>query len=265
MKITGILSISNATGLNYPFNAVVKNLSEMCDDVIVGVDPNFGADEDLVHMANPDARIVRAPWDRTNRKGGSEIAIQMERLVEAAGSSGSDWVVVLQADELLHEDTFADLRLALRSAPPGTTGFSMDRLYFWENLNIMRDDWRARLVRVFRPGAYSFLAENTDKAGMFSGQSYPGLEIPLDAPHFIYHYSRVEAGSVISRRVRNLDSFFHEEDNLISIADLPDYDFQTRQYDNYSKVEKPPEVKGRFSSFLGTHPRNILEYLGQND
>ena len=231
----------------------------MCDTVIVGVDPNFPVDRQTLETFDMDGvEIVDSPWDRTNRNAGSEIAIQMDALVELAGSRGSDWVVVMQADELFHDDAFDMLRTFMERSPK-VTGFLTKRLYFWKNLNTVRVDWNAELVRIFRPGTYSFMADGTDKAGMYSGPIVPGEEVTL--PYSIYHYSRVDSDlGLISRRVRNLDTFFHAEDSLILEKDLPTYDFVMREHDNFGKAGPPAKVEGELKTFSGTHPIGVKEW-----
>lgn len=262
MKITGIISIKNGIGLGYPFPIVIDNLSRLCDNVIVGLDnrPEFSADWTMTHsLGLSNVQIVDAPWDDSNRNDGSEIAIQMDNLVNIAKEQGSDWVVVMQADELLHDDDFPMLLAFMeRNLYTEVTGFSMQRLYFWKDLDTVRTDWAANLVRIFKPGTYSFMADGTDKAGMFSAPVAPGSELAL--PYKIYHYSRVDAPDVISRRVRNLDALFHPEETLLSVEDLPDYDFTPREYDNFAKTGFPKEVEGLFEKFGGTHPVGVLDW-----
>lgn len=261
MKITGILSISNGSGLLYPYPVVIHSLQCMCDNVIVGVDPTFPLDRQTIETFGLDnVEIVDSVWDRSCRGDGTEIATQMDKLVDIAGWRGSDWVVVAQADELFHDDDFPMLRSFMeRNLHTNVNGFSTERIYFWKDLNTVRVDWNATLVRIFRPGTYSFLAEGTSKDGMFSGPVKQGEEIAL--PYKLFHYSRVDSDpAIISRRVRNLDSFFHPEETLLSEEELPEYDFVSREYDNYSKNEKPPQVGGKFSVFQGTHPQGVVAW-----
>lgn len=258
MRITGILSVRNGSGLGYPYTAVIKNLSSLCDLVLVGLDPAFPRDYlEVSTLGCKNVSIVNAPWDMDNRVGGTEIAKQMDALVDHAVSVGSTWVVVMQADELLHEDDFEMLRLFMeRYQDSNVTGFSLERLYFWRDLQTVRVDWNALLVRIFKPGLWSFLAEGTSKDGMFSGPTGPGERLEL--PYKIYHYSRVDQDChKISKRVRNLDSFFHPENSLLSEEELPAYDFVAREYDNFSKTDTPREVEGAFEPFSGTHPNAI--------
>jgi len=263
MKVTGILSISNGTGLVYPFPLVVANLMNMCDNVIVGVDPEFPEDRKTLETldAEPDGlQLVDAPWDRSNRNGGTEIAIQMDKLVALAKAQGSDWVVVMQADEMFHEDDFDMLRAFMeRNLDSQVAGFSAERVYYWKDLNTIRKDWNARLVRIFKPGMYSFLAEGTSKDGMYSAPTAPCLEV--DLPYKIHHYSRVDPNpDFISRRVRNLDSFFHPPETLIPEESLPEYDFVPRTHDNYSLNKTPGEVEGEFEKYSGNHPLGVKEW-----
>ena len=153
MNITGILSISNGTGLAYPYKVVVHNLMRLCDNVIVGVDPEFPLDRESLESLGLEAyglQLVDAPWNRDNRCGGTEIALQMDSLVRLAKTQHSDWVVVMQADELLHDGDFSMLRSFMGRAEDSTTGFSTERMYFWKNLSTVRTDWNAKMVRIFR-------------------------------------------------------------------------------------------------------------------
>lgn len=261
MIITGILSISNASGLNYPYPVVVHSLSRMCDNVIVGVDPTFPTDRRTIDIFDlENVTLVDSVWNRENRNGGTEIALQMDKLVSLAAEQGSDWVVVVQADELFHDDDFSMLRLFMkRNINTNVIGFSTERLYFWRDLNTIRTDWNANLVRVFKPNHYSFLADGTSKDGMYSGKILDGEEVAL--PYKLYHYSRVDPDpKYISLRVRNLDSFFHPEESLIPLEELPDYDFSTREHDNFSRHGFPPTKKGNFCVFLNSHPPGITEW-----
>jgi hypothetical protein len=258
-SVAGILSISNAVGLNYPFCSVLTNLATLCDCVFIGVDPSFPEDEKRINTLEYDYNIVTSFWNRKNKDRGTEIALQTDKVIEKAREEGADWVVVMQADELLHEKDFDMLRLFMKRADLSTTGFSMKRLYFWKDLKTVRKDWNADLVRIFRPGTRSFMAKGTDKAGMYSGKLVPGKTIEL--PYYIYHYSRVGDPKEISRRVRNLDSLFHEDITLIPEEDLPSYDFVPRKHDQFSIEGFPEEVEGEFEIFSGTHPVHVPSFF----
>jgi hypothetical protein len=262
MTIVGILSIRNAVGLDYPFGATIASMAGFCDDVIVGVDPRFSDDFIAIQQQNEcgeitNVHIQHRSWNDNNISAGSEIAIQMDALVKSAKEDfNADWVIVLQADEVLHEKDEDMIKEFCKRAKPDVKGFSLERLYFWKDTQTIREDWNAHLVRVFRPERFSFLAEGTDKAGMYSGP-LDDEGVVVELPYKIYHYSRVGAAEDISKRVRNLDGFFHEASDLVPVTELEDYDFVTREYDNFSTKEAPKEVEGKFVKFKGKHPMVI--------
>jgi len=267
--LVGILSISNGVALGYPIPPVVLNLSGFADKCFIGCDPTYPADRKVIEdMGLRNVEIIDSPWMREVDKG-REIATQMDYLVAYSHTKGAEWVLVLQADELIHERDYSMLRRFIGATEqsdgpgpyyPDVVGFSMERLYFWGALNKVRQDWNARLIRLFKPGYFSFLAEGTDQAGMYAGQIKPGRV--LDLTYNIYHYSRLGSGKEISKRVRNLDSFFWAEKDLVPAQELPEYDFKTRAYDNYSIVEPPPSVEGTVVDYDGSHPLGIEEWFG---
>jgi len=257
VNIWGILSVSKAKQLNYPYVAVIKNLSSLCDRVLVGIDPTYP--EDTEGWGFENVSIFWSKWNRDNRDCGTEIALQMDKLVAEAALRNADWVVVMQADEMLNDEDFEMLRAFMDRAPQNTIGFKLNRLYFWKNLGTVRKDWNAELVRIFRPGTCSFMADGTDRAGMYSGQIADGNIINL--PFNIYHYSRIGEPLQISKRVRMLDSLFHADETLILEEHLPEYDFTPRTHDNFSINGLPDEVVGEFYEYKGIHPLAAQEYF----
>lgn len=262
--VYGVLSISNGVDLKYPFPLVMKNLSGLCDKVIVGLDPAFPQDfsfsENYLKENNlTNVDLIPSPWNKTHIEDGLEVAMQMEMLVGAARLRGSKWVVVPQADELFLESDFPAIRHSLATADPLTIGFSTERLYFWKDFDVVRKDWSVRLVRIFRPEAFSFTAAGTDKAGMYSAPILPGITI--DLPQKMYHYSRMGNPKDISRRIRNLDGYFHQDSELVPFEELPEYDFIPRKFDNYVEDNPPEKVEGVFENYLGPHPLGIKEWF----
>jgi len=264
MKIAGTLILRDGTGLDYPFDRVISNMAGLCDEVIVGLDPGFPEDLKTINaLGLPNVRIFDTPWDMSNIQGGTEIAMQIEALSDEAKASGADWVVALQADEFLLNDDFDMLKAFMeRNQDTDVIGFSLERVYFWKDLETVRKDWNANLVRIFKAGAYSFLAEATDKSGMFSAAVVPGRCV--DLPYKIYHYSRVAKDPAkISKRVRNADGFFHPADTLIPFDELPEYDFVARTHDHFSLDGFPTEVDAKYYKYLGKHPDGIEEWYSE--
>lgn len=270
MHVTGVLSVRAAVELGYPFVQVVESLLSLCDRVCFSYDPEFPDDADKIMELESrlgiegEGKVVydKSSWNMDNNDKGSEIAWQMDMAIFSQlirSDTRTDWFVVLQADELLHEKDAEDLRDFMKNASPDIDGFALERLYFWKDGKTIRKDWCHDLVRVFRP----FRRKFTGGDGMFT---YPGDDVvPGKTPklhHKIYHYSRVGDPKTISKRVRNLDTFFHDEKDLVKEEDLPEYDFGFRQYDNYRVDEEIPEAEAELIEFKGVHPRPIAKLVG---
>jgi len=172
------------------------------------------------------------------------------------------------------------------------TGFDFWRPYFYGNIHTIRKDWTVEITRLTRKDCYTydgFDGQNC-RSVIQNCRNVPMSEIELGdfpvpeelyvlLPEFIrpptaqsptlpditntnvwlYHYSRIGDPEVIARRVRNVDSFFHAEENLPKESELPPYDFTTREYDSYAFTENPKETDSDLLTYQGTHPLPFAE------
>ncbi len=195
-----------------------------------------------------DLLLFESKWDMENRNAGTEIGIQADKTMDKCLYP---WVLYCQLDEAIHEDDRDHLH-QLVSDPGECTGFSFVRPYFWQNLHTIRKDWSPEVIRLVKQGTHIFSSLDGHSSTTIKGSvRKSGL--------WMYHYSRLGDAQAISQRVRTLDGLFHEEDTLLNRDELPDYDWGTRQWDNFSKVEAPPRVKGEFVEYSGTPPLPFAE------
>jgi len=249
--ISGFTTARNVVKFQYPLEACVRALRLSCEEVVLGYDPytDDGTHELAVKLAEDlDLTLFESRWDMDNKNAGTEIGIQADRTM---AKCRFPWTVYCQLDEALHEDD-RDALHALVANPGDTTGFSFVRPYFWKNLHTVREDWSIEITRLTRQGTHTFATMDGHNSKTLSGKvSRSGL--------WMYHYSRLGDAQVISQRIREIADLFHVEDTLIPKDQLPDYDWGTRQWDNFSKVETPPEVQAEFVKYLGTHPLPFAE------
>ncbi len=200
--ITGITLIRNGVKLDYPFELSIRSLADMCSEVLVNVDP--GEDKTLevvrgLQMKYPQIRIVESKWNMANSGDGSELANQANLLIPMAKN---DWICYMQADEMLHQKDHFQLKEFLRELPPNYSQVELYRTYFWENLRtrLLTDEiW---LGRVFRKGTHSVGGD-----GMYLIRNSGDV---IRSAFWIYHYSRMGREDQVNKRLRNLDSLFHE-------------------------------------------------------
>ena len=249
--ISGFTTARNVISLQYPLEACVKSLRSVCDEVVLGYDPytEDGTHELAVKLAQDlDLVLFESKWDMDNRNSGTEIGIQADKTMEKCLFP---WVLYCQLDEALHEDDRDSLH-GLIASPGDITGFSFVRPYFWQNLHTIRKDWSPEVIRLIRRGTHTFSS--------LDGHSCETLQGRVEKSRlWMYHYSRLGDPQAISQRVRTLDGLFHQEETLISKEDLPDYDWGTRQWDNFSKIETPPKAQAEFVKYIGTHPLAFAE------
>lgn len=254
----------NVVKLNYPLDRVVKSVVSLADEVVICVDPNSEDDSldyiyDLSLEINQKSystgtlvRTVYSEWDLDNiSSDGAEFARQTNI---AISHCMGDWVLSLQADEAIHDKDFS--RIGLLMQDDNVDAYSMERLYFYGDMNTLRLDWTVPIVRLFRNGT---------RVSCGDAMNTSGSDRVEDSDVKLYHYSRIGDPEVISRRILSLDKLFHPAENLLSEGELEPYDFSTRNFDCMHKdsvdVGKQ-EVEEKLERYTGTHPEAFRGYKG---
>lgn len=261
-NISGCVAARNSVKFKYPLRECVEALHALCDEVILAYDPTTddGTPELAQQLADQfGTLLMESPWDMTNMKKGLEIGRQSQVAIDAC-SPKLGWRLCVQQDEAIHENDGWRLSELVKRADSSITGFDFVRPYFFGNLRTIRKDWSPTLTRLTRSGA-SYTYEG------FDGQNCIPTGPVRNEPSgiWLFHYSRIGDPELIAKRVRNVDSFFHSEENLPAEKDLKPYDFTTREYDSYAFTEKPKEVQPEFFEYTGGHPapyaRLYAEYM----
>lgn len=271
MKISGLMILRNAVKLGYPFRLAIESMRPLCDDIVISWDPT-SEDEtgsqvwDIVRSGSMSTamqpatqfRVMESEWDMTNHRGHSNCEISIQTAQALEGATG-DWVLSLQADEVLHEAEIAPLRKVIEIADSkGITGIELQRLYFYGSLEKVREDWTLWLLRLFKRGCWK---PDVDGAMRFDpiGQQ---IRMRTEAAR-MFHYSRIGDPQQIADRVRNLDRFFHAPEK-VKDGELPPYDFKAlRKLDTYVVGhESEAEPAARLMNFpIECHPKAALEYF----
>lgn len=127
--IGGLVVTHNCIELDYCFEAAVKSLLPICDQVVVcDSDSTDGTRQRLDEMASQDKRIeiVNATW---NPPVDGKHHWFIEWLNFARSHLKTTWQMSLDADEVLHEDTHE----IIRSASNAAHGLSFARHNFWKD------------------------------------------------------------------------------------------------------------------------------------
>jgi len=246
----------NVVQLCYPVERVIRGTIGLVDEFVITVDVlskdnSVEYIKDLAVNINSELRyefvkVFEVRWDIKNIVGGSEFAIQTNVSFNFALGK---FILYVQLDECLHEKDFEYIKRELEGADSNDVdAFSMVRLYFYEDKDVIRDDWSVPIVRLFRRGTRVSCGDAMNSRGSNKVKE-------LDS--FIYHYSRVGVDpSIMSRRVLALDKFFHPAEKLKKEDELKPYDFKARNFDCMHKEGVDvgrKEVSGKFSLFTEEH------------
>jgi len=239
--LTGVTLVRNGDKLKYPWRQCIYSLAKLCDHVIVNCDP---ASEDRtlekIHwlherMKNTAVSVLHSTWDMGITMG-EELATQANKILPLV-SKKTDWIVYMQADEMIHEKDFYFLKEYLGQLPANVSQVELYRTYFWKNLKRRAPAHETWLGRIFRPGTHVVGGD-----GMYLVRRSGGVQ---RAPYWIYHYSRMGQEEDVTARIRNLDHMFHPEDEVANFAPF--------------KYDEADTLVG----YTGTHPHGIEEFYGK--
>jgi hypothetical protein len=213
VKISGFTILRSAVRLGYPFEASLRSLLPLVDELIVGVgDDDDGTWEAVSAIGDERIRPFRSQW-RLPSTGGLVLSEQTNL---ALARCTGDWAIYLQGDEVLHEDDLQPLREALIDHQHRRTeGLVFSYLHFWRDHRHVADDWLRfypRAVRAVKrlPGIESA----GDACGFMRrrGNRTRGL-IKAASGARVFHYGWCNPPALQAMRVENLGrQMFSEHD-----------------------------------------------------
>lgn len=250
--ISGFTIARNVMKFNYPFDQWCQAMANLdLTEVVIGYDPTT---DDGTHEAMLEARdkygfrLFESVWNMDNFERGTELGIQTDKVM---AQCSCEWNLYVQLDEAFHEEDAPLIHEATKQLPD-VTGVDFLRVYFFGNLHTIRKDWSVKITRLTR--------KNTHTYADFDGMNCKALRgMHSDCKAWMFHYSRIGDASIISQRVRNMDTFYHPEENLLTPEELPEYDFVCREFDNYAREDGPKEVIPQLLTYHGTHPLPFAE------
>jgi glycosyltransferase involved in cell wall biosynthesis len=113
MKISALTYIRNGITYDYPFVESIKSALPIVDEyIVVTGDSNDGTREAITAIGSNKIKIIDTIWDENLRIGGKIFAQQTNIGLDNA-SKDANWLLHLQADEILHEKDYKSIIKAL--------------------------------------------------------------------------------------------------------------------------------------------------------
>lgn len=243
MSISGVTLVRDPRGLDFPITAAIRSVLPLVDEMIVNVG-RIGDDTARVLAREfPDhpVRIVERSWDLN--RGGSVLADETQYAVEQASG---EWVVYVQADEVLHEDSIAPFREALGrwQSEPLVEGLLVDFVHHYQSPGLVATarHWYRREVRAFKTGV-----------GVRSYHEAQGFRVGPEkrrvrARHsgaVYHHYGWCRPATALQRKRESDRALYHGLGPPLPQVELP-WEYGLRRFE-------------------GTHPEVIRSWLQERD
>lgn len=131
-KLCGTLFVYNGNKFDYCFKEAIVCLFQFCDHVVITAGGEDGTFEDVIEICEkyPDManviKITNEEWEA--QKGKEKLNYFTNIAIEYADRVGFQYQFNLQADEIVHENSYKAIRAAVLS---GSEGYMCRRVNLW--------------------------------------------------------------------------------------------------------------------------------------
>lgn len=264
MKISGFSMVKNADKLYYPIRAAIESILPIVDEFVLALGD---CDEDdrtrqIVEGINSDKlRIVDTVWDLEEYPRGMENAHQTDIAKEHCNG---DWLIYLQADEVIHEKYLPLIKEGCRNhlEDEEVEGMLLKYVHFWGDYYHYHSahSWYKKEIRIVRnrPDIHSWeSAQSFRRIPDFDGKNYRQQEgtfklkvVELDA--YVYHYGWVRPPHLMKNKTKALATIHKGEEKV------KEMDAQRKFVFDYGPLNLLEEFKG-------THPKVMQNWISHFD
>ena len=154
MFVSGFTFIRNAVKYDYPIVEAIGSILPLCDEVVVAIGNSEDYTRQLIeNIGSPKIKIIDTVWDDKLRQGGQVLALETMKAYNVINPK-ADWAFYIQADEILHEDSLANVRNAMLQYKDDkqVEGLLFDYVHFYGSYDYVGDSrrWYRKEVRIVR-------------------------------------------------------------------------------------------------------------------
>jgi len=257
VRVSGLTLGYQALTNGYQVGECIRSMLPIVDEVVANIGASDDGTREAVLAAGGDrVRLLEEPWDMALREKGLLLSRETNRGMEKCTG---DWILYLQADEVLHEDDLGCLRECLERAgrDKGVDGLSFQYLHFYGGPRWVQDHpfrWYRRAVRAVKNGRGVVSVGDALKfRRRVEGGGEGGRRLrAMSTDVTVYHYGWMRSPEVMVRKQRHLDRFWHG-----------DGDIEKR----YAAVGPGTiyDDLGHLREFRGTHPAVMAQKIAAAD
>jgi glycosyltransferase involved in cell wall biosynthesis len=247
VKISGFSFVKNGIMVDYPFLEAIQSVLPICDEFIVAVgDSTDKTREEIQDLKSDKIKIIDTVWDISKRTGGVVFAEQSNLALD--GVTG-DWVIHVQADEVIHEDEVFKLKAEILKydEDPNVEGLILPYYHFWGDYNHIWTSRKAHRfeIRAFRniKGIRSFrdsqgFRKYSSIEGYQNGEKGVKLKVKKSEAH-IFHYKSVKPPKQMMQKMEIFHSFYHDDTWMKQKHSKETEWFDYQRYDRLEGFNKP--------------------------
>lgn len=130
-KLAGTLFVFNGHKFDYCFMEAIKCLIEFCDYVIVVAGGDDGTYENVCTLSGENIKIIKITQEEWDAHHGKEKLSYFTNIaIQEADRMGFEYQFNLQADEIVHEKSYGEIRKAVGL---GANAYFCTRINLWES------------------------------------------------------------------------------------------------------------------------------------
>lgn len=199
MKVSGFTFVKNAVKYDYPVVESIQSILPLVDEMIVSLGDSDDETNALIESILSDKiKIVHSVWDKNLRDGGRVLAVETDKAMDAV-SKDADWLIYIQADEVIHEKYHAAITNAMKDHKNDerVEGLLFKYLHFYGSYKYVGDgrSWYNKEIRVIRNNKQ--IRSYRDAQGFRKNNKKLNVKL-INA--YVYHYGWVKNPLFMSKK-----------------------------------------------------------------
>ncbi len=236
MKIFGFTLLRNGIKYDFPFQESLRSLAPAVEKIYIALATSDDGTEAAVEKL-PKLEIISTEWSDTKKGEGGLILSEQTNIaldeIRKHHRSQDTWAIYLQADEVLLENEYENLKRDIIAADKnGCDAISMRYIHFWQRPDqfAFRKRWYPQEIRVVRV--------NTKIESWGDAQSFRNCEKIFESNVPVYHYGHVREPDAYKKKMLDVMDWWHKADEIPRLR----------------KRNKRRELREKTLPYLGPHP-----------
>jgi len=152
MKVSGFTFVRNAVIYDYPFRESIKSILPLVDEMIVNIPTSEDdTEKEILKLSDSKIKIFKTDWGGEVPSKGRILSHHTNLALQKCTG---DWCFYIQADEVVHENDYNNIRLAMEQNldDKSINGLLFDYIHFYGSYSCIATsrNWYRREIRIVR-------------------------------------------------------------------------------------------------------------------